>query len=128
MIAFVVFTRLICQVIKHFKGMKESICGDFRFFILFMCFYSSFYTFCQMGIIKFELRPLTNFGIELNQSIIILTLSLYYINRASSIISNGKRFYRIVSIWTLVSCGIYFGIGIKGFIHYTAEKKNLCTL
>jgi hypothetical protein len=124
----VIFTRLIVKVIKHVRSMNERICKDFRFFILFVCWYSSMFVFLQMGVIKFELRALTNFGVGMNSSIIINVLGLYYINKSSKILPNGKRHYHCVAIWTMISTSIYISVGIKGFAHYEGQKTNLCTL
>ena len=121
-------TRLIVKVIKHVRSMNERIGKDFRVFILFMCWFSSLFVFFQMGIMKFEHRPLTNFGVGMNSSIIILLLCLHFIHKASKILPNGKRMYQFVILWIFVSTSIYLSLGIKGFVYYEIHKTNLCTL
>ena len=77
-------------VYMFLRSNHQIKCKDFRFVILSICFYASVFTFFQIGIFPYEVRPITFFIVSLNQFIIMMSLIIYYIDKASAILPKRK--------------------------------------
>ena len=58
----------------------------------------------------------------------MMSLSIYYIDKASKILPNGKRMLKCVEIWTILSIFVYCIIGLEGFLSWDYHKSNTCTI
>ena len=58
----------------------------------------------------------------------MMSLSKYYIHKASSILPNGKGMVKCVEVWTIIGVLFYLSMSATGFINWEESKTNLCTL
>ena len=115
-----IFMIILLYQIHIYTKVREHSISDPRVMIMIVGVFSSLNTFIHYGFLTPKMDGLTYFVIPLFQSIILISISLYYMNLASTFIGTYKqciqRFLQIMYglvILAILSIGIILTIGFN---------------
>lgn len=106
-----------------YRSLYKIPWKDPRVIILFLCCFSSFYTFCHYSLMHGVLKGYTYFIIAISRILIFSLVFYYFCMKASVFIQNKK--YKLFTLKLIVLSGTVLSSGTGLFIDYYIIPEDL---